>query len=317
MEEIKLDKIDKKLLSYIFHNFRSPITKIAKNCQISREQAEYRIKKYEDKGLIKGYFAFFNLYALGYNKNYIIKLRVKNPNKDRLSQVSHQQNILVLTKMQCYGEWDYILTVFTKEKTSIIDFISQLYDLWKEDLLNYEIFEPIELHFFPMKIFGSKKEDKTISLTEETKIKIDKFDKKIISELSNKARIKVIDLADKTSEKVETVNYRLKRLEKNVILGYRAFLDLDKIGYKLAQVVLKLNNLSKINKNKIFAYANQREKIHAFSVGVGRFNTLFQIIYKTPSELSEEINNIKENFSDNLVEYELIHIETELTPKTV
>lgn len=317
MEEIKLDKIDKRLLSFIFHNFRYPITKIAKKCRISREQAEYRIKKYEDKGLIKGYLTFFNLYALGYNKNYIIRLRVKNPDKERLSQVNPQQNILVLTRLQCYGEWDYILTVFTKEKTSILDFISQLYDLWKEDLLDYEIFEPIELHFFPIKIFGSKREDKTLSLAETSKIKIDSLDKKILKELSNKARIKIIELAEKTNEKVETVNYRLKKLEKNIILGYRTFLDLDKMGYKLAQIILKLNNLSMANKNKILLYANQQSKIHACSIGVGKFNTLFQIIYKTPSELSEEINKIKTTFSDNLVEYELIHIENELEPKTI
>ncbi|MBU0466838.1 MAG: Lrp/AsnC family transcriptional regulator [Nanoarchaeota archaeon] len=127
--EIKLDKIDQKLLSYLFHNFREPITKIAKQCHISREQAEYRIKKYENSGLIKGYFTLFNLHSLGYTKNYIIKLRVKNPNREKLSQINPQKNVLTLTRVQCYGEWDYGLTVFTKEKTNILYFISQLYDL--------------------------------------------------------------------------------------------------------------------------------------------------------------------------------------------
>ena len=316
-EEIKLDKIDRKLLSYIFHNFRKPLTKVAKNCHISREQVEYRIKKYEKTGFIRGYFAFFNLYALGYNKNYIIKLRVKNPNKEKLSQITTQENILVLTRLKCYGAWDYILTVFTKEKTSILDFISLLYDLWKEDLLDYEIFEPVELHFFPLKIFGRKDEDKTLSLYEAKKFNLDKLDRKIVTEMSNNAKIKLVDLSIKLNEKVETINYRLKRLEKNIILGYRIFLDLDKINYKLAQIILKLTNLSESSKAKIRAYANQRNEIHAMSIGVGKFNTLFQIVYKTPSELREAINNIKETFSGSIVEYELIHVENELNPKTV
>ena len=112
---MKLDKIDKKLLSYIFHNFRSPITQIAKNCRISREQAEYRIRKYENECLIKVYFALFDLYALGYNKNYILKLRVKNPKLDKLSQIKPNKDILLFTKLQCYGGWDYVLTILTKE----------------------------------------------------------------------------------------------------------------------------------------------------------------------------------------------------------
>jgi len=317
MEEIKLDKIDEKLLSYIFHNFRTPITQIAKKCRISREQAEYRIKKYEEKNLVKGYLAFFNLYAFGYNKNYIIRLRVKKPEKERLSQISSQKNILVLTKMQCYGEWDYILTVFTKEKISILDFISSLYDLWKEDLLDYEIFEPIELHFFPLKIFGIKKEDKTLSLIEAKKVKIDNLDNKIIEILSNNAKIKIIDLAEKVNQRIETINYRLKRLEKEIIIGYRIFLNLDKAGYKLAQIILKLNNISKKSKDRLLNYASQNESIHAYSLGIGNFNVVFQIIYKSPNELIEEINKIKNNFSDSLLEYELIHIENELEPKTI
>ncbi|MBU0466839.1 MAG: winged helix-turn-helix transcriptional regulator [Nanoarchaeota archaeon] len=154
-------------------------------------------------------------------------------------------------------------------------------------------------------------------MVETPQARIDKLDQKILEELSNKAKMKIVKLAEKTKEKVETANYRLKRLEKNTIIGYRIFLDLEKIGYHLALVTLKLNNLSQQNKNKILAYGNQKERIHACGIGIGKFNVLFQIIYKTPSELSEEINKIKENFSDNLVEYELIHIENELEPKTI
>jgi len=314
---MKLDKIDKKLLTYLFHNFREPITQIAKKCKISREQAEYRIKKYEESGLIKAYFALFDLFALGYTKNYILKLRVKNPNVERLSQIKDNENILIFTRLQCYGEWDYILTISTKEKTSILDFISKLYDLWKNDLLDYDIFEPIELHFFPLKMFGVNKEEQNISLFETTKKKIDDLDKKIIQEISNNARIKLVKLAEKTKQKVETINYRLKRLEKEIIKGYRIFLDLDKIDYKLAQLVLKLNNLSSLNKGKIVSYGSNETKIHAVGVGIGKYNALFQIIYESPAELIEEINKIKKQFSENLVEYELIHIEKELSSKTM
>ena len=318
MNEIKLDKIDIKLLCFIFDNFRLPLTIIAKKCQISREQVEYRIKKYEEVGLIKNYYTIFNLSALEYNKNYIVKLRVKNPKSEKLSQINSIENVIIMSKLQCLGNWDYILTVFTKEKTSILDFISTLYELWKTELLDYEIFEPIEMHFFPMRIFGNKKEDKILTLIETEKTIIDKVDNKIIEVISNDAKIKIIELADKIKEKPETVTYRLKKLEReNIVIGYRLFLDLNIIGYKLTQLIVKLNNISKLNIKKIINYAKSQEKIHALSIGIGKFNAIFQIIYKTPSELSEEINKIKENFSENIVEYELIHIEKELIPKTI
>ncbi|MDP2946722.1 MAG: winged helix-turn-helix transcriptional regulator, partial [Nanoarchaeota archaeon] len=248
--------------------------------------------------------------------NYIIKLRVKNPDKEKLSQIKNE-GVLILTRLQCYGGWDYVLTVLTKEASSILDFISSLYDSWKNDFLDYEIFEPIEVQFFPLKIFGlNTKEDKSI-LYETKRENIDELDKKIINHIAKNARIKIVDLAEIVDEKVETVNYRLKKLENNIISGYRIFLDLNKINFKLAQVRLRLSNLSKLNKSKILDYGNKREKIHAVSIGVGKYNTLFQIIYESPSELIEEINSIKQNFSESLLEYELIHIEDELMPMTI
>lgn len=315
MESIKLDKIDKKLLSYIFHRFREPITKIAKSCRISREQAEYRIKKYQKKGFVKGFFPLFNLYSLSYNKNYIIKLRVKNPKHENLTNISFG-NVLIFTRLQCYGGWDYILTIFAKDKKDVINFISKLYDLWGNELLDYDIFEPLEIHFFPLKIFGSREDDKTLSFFETEKIKIDFLDEKIIKLISKNANIRIIELAEKLNEKVETINYRLKRLEKTLILGYRLFLDLEKIDYNLASIFLKLNNLSSIEIKKILEYAKSREKIHACGIGIGKFNLIFQIVYQNQKELSEEINKIKELFSDKIVGYELINIEKELTPKT-
>ncbi len=315
MQELKIDKIDKKLLGYIFHNFRTPITQIAKKCRISREQAEYRIKKYEKSGLINKYLSGINLHALGYNKNYIIKLRVKNPQIKKLAEINNLDNLLVFTRVYCYGQWDYMISIFAKDKTNILEFISYLYELWKHELLNYEILEPIEMHYFPLKIFGKTEHDKTLSYAESKKIVLDDLDKKILSVLAENANIKIVELAHKVNSKIETINYRLKRIEKNMILGYRIFLNLDVIGYNLTLINVKMNNLSKSFQNKLLTYAKQRDRVHAFSLNVGKFNTIFQIIYKHPEELKKEINKIKETFAENLIEYELVNIEKELNPK--
>ncbi|MDA3836485.1 MAG: Lrp/AsnC family transcriptional regulator [Nanoarchaeota archaeon] len=49
---MNLDTVDKKLITYLYHNFREPLSKIAKATNLSRDQVEYRIKKYEKEGLI-------------------------------------------------------------------------------------------------------------------------------------------------------------------------------------------------------------------------------------------------------------------------
>ena len=80
--EFKFDKIDKKLISYLYHNYREPLTKIAKALNISRDQVEYRLKKYEQQGLIKKYATIFNYKLLGYNEFIIILLKL-NASKEQ------------------------------------------------------------------------------------------------------------------------------------------------------------------------------------------------------------------------------------------
>ncbi len=311
--KLKLDKIDKKLLSYLFHNFRKPITQIAKNCRISREQAEYRIKKYEKSGLINRYLTAFNLYMFGYREHYTLRLRVKNPKSKNLDKLCNK-NILIFTRLHSFGEWDYILAIFAKNKTDFLNFISTLFNSWKEDLLDYSIFEPTEVHFYPLKIFGKREDDKTLSFKEDKEIKFDVLDKKLMTILAKNADIKIVDLARKLKEKVKTISYRLKRLEKNIIVGYRIFLDLSKIGYNLAQLSIKLNDLSDSTVRQLRQYAKQRESVHAFNLGIGKYNTMFQIIYQNPKEVNEEINKLKEIFKEKIIEFDVTFIDKELSP---
>ena len=57
---MNLKPTDMRLLNYLYHNQREPLTKIAKAAKLSREQAEYRSKKYLQIGLIKRFMKIFN-----------------------------------------------------------------------------------------------------------------------------------------------------------------------------------------------------------------------------------------------------------------
>ncbi len=315
MESVKLDKIDHKILTKILHGFRKPMTKIAKECKVSREQVEYRIKKYEQKGIIAGYLVIFNLSELGFKNNYHVRLRVKDPKLQNLESVEEIKEYMILTRLKCYGEWDYILNVFTKTKKELISLISLLYEKWKSNLLDYDIYELTTTAIFPLKIFGARTDDDAHSFIEKPPAAIDETDKKIMKEIAHNAKIKVTEIANNIGENSQTVSYRLRLLEKSIIRGYRIFLDLEKINYSLAQVAVKMSNLSNANIKKLEEYSKQEKRIHAFSIGIGRLNTMFQIIYQTPKELSEEINKIKEAFSDDIVDYEISNVESELMPR--
>lgn len=77
------------------------------------------------------------------------------------------------------------------------------------------------------------------------KEELDIFDKKILFELDINSRISASKIAKKIKLPKETVNYRLKRLEKNRWINrlYTLF-NASLFGYSYYQIFLKFNKMT-------------------------------------------------------------------------
>ena len=72
-KNIELKPSDYRLLSYLYHNTREALTKIAKVAKLSREQVDYRISKYLKEGIIRKFVPVVNYPRIGY-KHFILLL---------------------------------------------------------------------------------------------------------------------------------------------------------------------------------------------------------------------------------------------------
>ena len=64
---MKLRESDHKLLAYLFHNARAPVSEIAKATKLSRDQVNYKINKFISEGIIKKFATLFNSSKLGHD----------------------------------------------------------------------------------------------------------------------------------------------------------------------------------------------------------------------------------------------------------
>jgi DNA-binding Lrp family transcriptional regulator len=311
---LKIDEIDKRLISYIFNNFREPVNKISKKCNISREQTEYRIKKYEREGLIIGYYSLFDLEKLGYIYNYQIKLSLNNLN-NIIEDKNIKSDVLILTRLICIGKWNLILTVFSKSKDDVLSLISELFEIYSKDLIDYNLIEPINIRFLPLKIFSKKQ---TIifknKLLPDKDYIIDDVDRKILSVISNSANLKYIDISKKTKVSPEVINYRLKKMIAGNLIEFRIFLNLKKIGYNTSILYLKVNNLNLKNKEKILEFSKLHKSITASAICIGDYNVIYQVVYIDLEELNQIVDEIVAFLKDILINYDLVHIKEELFP---
>ena len=98
--------------------------------------------------------------------------------------------------------------------------------------------------------FDSQKKYKT-----ET---IDETDYKILKTMLKNARMKTIDIAREIKTTEMVVRYRLKKLiENEIIIGFKPFLNVHKLGYIYFKLHLTLQNLTPEKKKSIVQYIHQ------------------------------------------------------------
>ncbi|MEK6837460.1 MAG: AsnC family transcriptional regulator, partial [Nanoarchaeota archaeon] len=66
MEEIRLDKLDFRLLSELDRDCRQSIQQLARKLKTSRDIVSYRIRRLEQLKVIEGYYTLIDASRLGY-----------------------------------------------------------------------------------------------------------------------------------------------------------------------------------------------------------------------------------------------------------
>jgi len=155
IEELKIDKIDKKILQYIKHNSRVPYEIIGKKVNLTRNAVKNRILKLKEKKIIVKYKPLINFDH--FNKQ-SFKIFVKYNNskieeeKELLNYLKQKTGVLATLKL--LGKWNLDIEIHTKNVKELQQFIITLRNKY-EIIENYEIIQLIEdygIDFYPNKL---------------------------------------------------------------------------------------------------------------------------------------------------------------------
>jgi len=119
-------------------------------------------------------------------------------------------------------------------------------------------------------------------MTEE----LDVYDKKILFELDVNSRVSVSKIAKKLKLPKETVNYRIKRLEKNGWINHLyTIFNASLFGYSYYRIYLKFYKLTVSTEMEIIDYITSDPTCANLRVIEGQYDMVFLTIQKNPSEL--------------------------------
>ncbi len=308
-----IDKTDRKLIHQLYHNFREPLTKIAKTCNLSREQVEYRIKKYENEGLIKKFFPTLNYPALGYHEFVIIRLKASEKNQKSLfNELTKIKNCISV--LYCFGKYNLHSNFVFKDKDEFEEVFYGFLKTHKPEISEYNILFVSFLEMYPLKFI---KEDIAETLGYRVigplqKAELSQEDIKVLRALNGDGRARLIDISKKTGISSDLLVYKIRKYrETGLIQGIRMQLDLTKIGLNLAIYAVKLDEYTEKTRKSLIEFSKNHKYINAIIFGISEYNCHIQIIYETDKTLRDTITDIEKRFSQDYTNSEIFLLAEE------
>jgi DNA-binding Lrp family transcriptional regulator len=297
---IKLNLKDKKILYCLEENSRQSNSAIAKKVGLSKDIVNYRIKKLEDSGIIRGYYTIIDFSRLGY---FSIRVYLK------LLDASPEQEKKIV---------DFLV----KDKTTF--FISEIegpfdigFGTWIKDIYEFENFwlgfkkkfkkfigkEEISIftkayHFHRAYLLDKNKDNLHPEVFGGNKIeKFDEKDLNILNLLAKNSRISLIEISARLKMPPKTVDFRIKQLiKKQIIQGYRFIFDFQLFGYDYYKVDLNLKDLGRLN--ELINYAQMHPNILYVDQTIGGSDFEFDLEVKNKQQFFDIINELRNKFPE-------------------
>lgn len=298
-----MDRTDKKILCALDENCRVPISRLAKELRLSRSVVGYRIKKLEQEGIITKYICSMNLGLLGY-KTYKVYVKILNvkPGLEESFVAYLLEDKHVIHCLKTEGAFDYSATVAIQSIQELDEFLMGLKNKFKELIRDYWVSILVYSKVFKLSklLLGEKKEWPKIEKysSEGKTASIDEEDKKVLRSLAQAANLPMLELARKTKLSIDIVKYRLKKLSKTMVSGYRIMLNLNKLGVYHYVVMLRLRQASHKDEERLVSWCALKSNVMYCSKRIGYFDFEINAAITDINNLNEFMAELKKDFSE-------------------
>ncbi len=140
--------------------------------------------------------------------------------------------------------------------------------------------------------------------------KLNLKDKKILTLLDENARYSNSQIAKKVGLSKPTVEYRLRRFEKNdIIFKYYAVVDITKLGYSQYKIYFKFQNVSIEDERKIVNYWQKNNGSVWVGQIRGRWDLAVSILAKSNFEFGKSLGKFMNKYSKFILEKDVLLTE--------
>lgn len=307
-----IDSIDKRILFELDIDSKRPLRKIALQVGISKERLHYRIERMVENSVIARFYPLISLGKLGYTEyKYYIKLHNtrREAEKGIINNLCNINNSVWVASID--GYWNMTVTIIAKDSEELNSINNEISLIVGEHIFEKDVSIVTSDRIFSRNYLNpSIKKGAFPYLYKKEEVKVGDLDKLILSVLSRDSRATISSIASKTKTSRDIVKYRIRRMEKaGVITGYRAFINLRKIGYNLYKIMLKLNNIFKVD--EIINFCKKYPSYVEYMKVIGNRDLEIEFEVENKTELRNILDDIRTEFSEYILSCDVIDISEE------
>jgi DNA-binding Lrp family transcriptional regulator len=311
---VKVDNKDKEILRLLNDNARLTSKFIGAATNISREVADYRIKRLMKNGLISGYITIVNDKKLGYD-SYVLLLQLQNYTTEDENRIIGflKNHDYIKWVLKCSGDWDIQTTIVAKDVIHLARIIDEVDNFCGKNLRKYDLAIVVNLLNAENLSFMLPKPSKQGVMKDippaeksasDEKLDIDDKDKKLMRALATDARAPIVKISQQIGLSADATNLRMKKLVKSgIIKKFQTVVDQSILEYLRYSVFLKINNYSQKRENQIRTFFYSIPNITFAERIIGNWDIRIQISCTNPHEFEEILQKIREFLATDLKYY--------------
>lgn len=148
------------------------------------------------------------------------------------------------------------------------------------------------------------------------KVKLDKIDLKILTELDINCRVPLTKLSKKVGKSRQSVEYRVNQLVKHgVITQFNASINFHRMGLKIYKLFIKLKNIPE-KVNGLLNFLRKSPEVGWLGEADGAWDIIFSCFFRTDYEFYLFKNSIISDYSQIILDYYgTVHIDVRQYPK--
>ncbi|MBW2972062.1 AsnC family transcriptional regulator [Candidatus Woesearchaeota archaeon] len=306
MENVKLTKADKIILSHLEHDGRIAEKALAHHCRLSKDTIRYRMKRLEKLGIIRGYTSFVDYTKLGF-ESYKLYLKLSGTDEEIegfKSYLKKHKNLFAI--FDSYGNWTLALAIFTRTRKEYYELENDIFSKFEHLILSKKFCNMVDAFFVNNGFFITGFEGPRTDIWNDPKdYVLDDIDRQIIIETHKDCKTTLVNLSEKTGLSIDAVRKRLKSLEdRKIISFYQAAIDYAKLGFDHYKLFIYVKNYDEEVENKIIYYlSKQRYALNLIRI-VGPWKLEVEFHVPSITRLEGIIKGLRNKFPDNIKDVE-------------